>query len=71
MTQLAFKDFFPKTFPIVIDPIEVDNGESIPTFYLLENYKKKFPSYQFWFVMGTDLIEGLHWWDDGLRLINE
>lgn len=71
MTRLAFKDFFPETFPIVIDPIEVDHVESIPTFYLLQNYQKKHPEYQFWFVMGTDLIEGLHWWDDGERLINE
>lgn len=71
MTHLAFKDFFPKSYPIKIDPIEVVHGESIPTFYLLEQYQKAHPDHEFWFVMGTDLVEGLHWWDEGDRLINE
>jgi hypothetical protein len=35
MTQLALKDFFPRDVPIKIDPVEVDNGQSIPTAYLL------------------------------------
>ena len=38
MTILAFKDFFPVDYPVKIDSIEVKNGDSIPTFYLLENY---------------------------------
>ena len=71
MTRLAFQDFFKDKYPIKIDDIEVKNGESIPTFYLLERYQQAQPDCEFWFVMGTDLIDGLHWWDEGTRLINE
>ena len=69
MTRLALKDFFPKDVPIKLDPIEVEHGESIPTVYLLDGYIKKYPNFDFWFVMGTDLIEGMRDWDEGDRLI--
>jgi nicotinic acid mononucleotide adenylyltransferase len=36
MTKLAVQDFFPKDTPLKIDPIEVQNGPSIPTSYLLD-----------------------------------
>ena len=36
MTKLAIKDFFPTGTPVKIDPIEVENGPSIPTAYLLD-----------------------------------
>lgn len=36
MTRLAVQEFFPKEVPIKIDPVEVENGPSIPTYYLLE-----------------------------------
>lgn len=36
MTKKAVADFFPSTFPIKVDGVEVENGPSIPTFYLLE-----------------------------------
>ena len=36
MVKIAVQDFFVKDFPIKVNSIEVDNGESIPTFYLLE-----------------------------------
>jgi nicotinic acid mononucleotide adenylyltransferase len=38
MTKLAVKDFFPADSPVKIDPIEVENGPSIPTAYLLNKY---------------------------------
>jgi hypothetical protein len=38
MTKLAIKDFFPADTPVKIDPIEVENGPSIPTAYLLDQY---------------------------------
>ena len=70
MIRLAVDDFFPNDFPIKIDPVEVENGNSIPTVFLLDRYEKMQPDTDFWFVMGTDLISGLHWWDEGQRLIN-
>ena len=36
MTRAAVRDFFPPAFPVVVDPIEVDNGESIPTAHLMD-----------------------------------
>ena len=38
MTKLAVKDFFPSGTPVKIDPIEVENGPSIPTAYLIDEY---------------------------------
>ncbi len=34
-------------------------------------YKKQYVESEFWFVMGTDLVSGLHWWHEGQRLISE
>ena len=71
MVRRAAQDFFPKDFPIKIDSIEVEHGVSIPTFFLLEMYKKMYSDSEFWFVMGTDLVSGLHWWHEGQRLMSE
>ena len=35
MTRLAVKDFFPENTPLKIDPMEVENGPSMPTASLL------------------------------------
>jgi hypothetical protein len=40
MIRLAVNDFFPSDFPIKIDPVEVENGNSIPTVFLLDRYEK-------------------------------
>ena len=51
---------------------EVKNGRFIETIYLMEGFQQEHPDYEFYFVMGTDLIEGLHLWDnEGDRLINQ
>lgn len=63
MTKLAVKDFFNDDFPIKIDETEIEAGKSIPTFQLIEQYKQKYSCYDFWFVMGTDLISSLHLWN--------
>lgn len=70
MTNLAVKDFFSKDLPIKVDTVEVENGESIPTRYLLDRYEEEHPDTEFWFVMGTDLIANLHYWDAGDRMVN-
>ena len=36
MVELALKDFFPADFPIKINRIEIENGNSIPTAYLMD-----------------------------------
>jgi len=73
MTRLAVRDFFPPVFPVVVDPIEVENGASIPTAYLMDRLQDRYRSEQspaqVYFVMGSDLIDSLHKWDDGQRII--
>ena len=55
-----------------VDPIEVEHGESIPTIYLMDQLQEKHSAtISFRFIMGSDLIKSLHWWDEGERLINE
>ena len=72
MTRAAVQDFFPPAFPVFVDPIEVDNGPSIPTAYLMDRLSDRYRStHSVHFVMGSDLINSLDKWDDGERIINE
>ena len=72
MIRLAVEEFYPPGFPVKIDSIEVDNGESIPTVYLFDQLEELYQgTHAFHFIMGSDLIKGLHWWDEGERIINE
>ena len=72
MTRAAVKDFFPPAFPVFVDPIEVDNGASIPTAHLMDRLEDRYRStHSVHFVMGSDLINNLHLWDDGQRIINQ
>ena len=49
-----------------VDPIEVENGDSIPTVHLMDKLKEKHKdTHEFSFIMGSDLVRGLHFWDDG------
>ena len=70
MIKLAIADFFSPDFPVKIDEKEIENGQSIPTAYLMDEYRQKHPDIDFWFVMGTDLISGLHSWEEGDRLVS-
>ena len=36
MTRAAVRDFFPEDFPVTVDSIEVENGNTIPTAYLMD-----------------------------------
>ena len=72
MTRAAVRDFFPAAFPVVVDPIEVENGRTIPTADLMTTLQERYRStHKVHFVMGSDLIKDLHKWDDGQRLIDE
>ena len=71
MVELAVADFFPPNFPVKISRIEIDHGESIPTMYLMDRFNMEHgDTHKFYFIMGSDLIKSLHWWDDGERMIN-
>lgn len=73
MVQRAIDDYFPRGYPIQVSDIEVKNGESIPTYFLMkrleeENIKN---NYEFHFIIGSDLIPGLLSWDCGKKLLSE
>ena len=42
MTRAAVDDFFPPDFPIEVDPIEVENGPSIPTALLMDQLQDRY-----------------------------
>ena len=70
MTRSSVKDFFIPETPITVDPIEIDNGESIPTYELMKQMQATFGgTHQVYFLMGSDLLPELHLWDD--RIIQE
>lgn len=72
MIQLAVEEFYPAGFPVRVDPIEIENGSSIPTVYLFDRLEQIYEgTHSFHFIMGSDLIKHLHWWDEGERIINE
>ena len=72
MVRMAVEEFYPVGFPVKVDPIEIEHGPSIPTVYLFDQLEEMYEgTHSFHFIMGSDLIKGLHWWDEGERIINE
>ena len=71
MLRLAVKEYFPENSAVKIDSLEVDNGSSIPTFFLMQHYALRWRENEFWFVMGTDLISDIKTWDEGPKMLRE
>ena len=72
MLQSAVSEFYPPGFPVKVDTIEIEHGNSIPTAYLMDQLTERYSeTHDLRFIMGSDLIKGLHKWVDGERLINE
>ena len=60
MVKRAIDDYFPRGYPIRADDIEVLNGPSIPTYFLMKQLEAKYGNnFQFYFMMGSDLIPTL------------
>lgn len=72
MVERAIEDYFPRGYPVKTDDIEVQNGDSIPTYFLMKQLETKYgEAYKFYFIMGSDLVPGLINWDEGQALIDE
>ena len=79
MVQLAVKDFFSSDFPVSVNDVEVRNGPMIMTYGLINQLQSEAdasdqqgPSEtktQYYFVLGSDLVPGLHTWKEGKSLI--
>ena len=64
LLHVAVETTFSPSFPIKVDAEEVERERALTTPHLLSIYDQKYPNYDFYFVVGTDLLDGLHTWDD-------
>lgn len=72
MLELAIEEFFGDSeFDIQIHDAEIRNGETIPTYDLMKQFESNYPEYDFAFVVGSDLIEGMPKWNKGLLLLKQ
>ena len=63
LTHLAVEATFSSSFPIKVDDEEIERDQALTTPHLLSIYDDKYPESDFYFVIGTDLLDGLHSWD--------
>lgn len=61
MVKRAVDDYFPRGYPVKVNDIEIKNGESIPTYYMMNQLKEQNEgsNMEFYFMLGSDLIPGL------------
>ena len=71
MVKLILNDIIDNDVPIKVNDIEVKEGNYLPTWNLLELLKKKYPKYEFYFIMGSDLVSSFRNWENGERLAKE
>ena len=71
MVKLILNDIIDKEVPIKINDIEIKEGKYLPTWDLIEMLKIRYPNYNFFFIIGSDLLASLRTWDNGDRLANE
>lgn len=68
---LGIEGKFSAKLPIKVCDIEVFEKQSIPTYFCIKKLEEKFPDYDFFWVIGTDLVDTLKDWDEGEKLWNE
>lgn len=77
MCQLAVNTAFQTNFPVKVSDIEVHEPKALSTYHLLKQMKRKFPQHDFFFVLGSDLLDSIHTWtadgveDAGQKLVAE
>jgi len=73
MTNLLIDDFFPKDFPVKVNDIEIKNGKTIPTYDLMKQLIQDPENKEcdFFFIVGSELLETMRSWDNGKELANE
>ena len=56
-----------------MNDIEIKNKESIPTYFLIKKFEEEYKElgYEFFFIMGSDLLEYLHLWDEAEKMKEE
>jgi len=68
---LGIEGKFSPALPIKVCDIEIFEKSSIPTYFCIQALEKKYPDYEFYWVIGTDLVDTLKEWDEGEKLWND
>ncbi|KAL4507983.1 hypothetical protein ABPG72_021356 [Tetrahymena utriculariae] len=75
MVSIAIKELIQQNQSLegklITNDIEVKNNRTIPTYPLMKRFEQENPEYDFYFLMGYDLIKGLLSWDEGQKLVEE
>lgn len=71
LLSIALAAMIPLDMPVFVEPTEVEGGRYFPTVELMRIYRAKYPNLQFKILIGNDLLDGLHQWDDFHGLIRE
>ena len=72
MCEIATKDFFHPSFPVVISKFEQEKGSYVPTYFLMKELMEKHKDeMELYFIIGTDLLPTLKSWDEGEKLLEE
>ncbi|CAD8157134.1 unnamed protein product [Paramecium octaurelia] len=69
MLQLLVENQLKNIDSVVIDNYELQNGQLVPTYYLLQKLREKYQNVHF--VIGSDLVNTLPNWVEGQKLIAE
>ena len=72
MLEYTRNDILDKSFSnISICDYEIKAGKYLPTYELLVGLKKEYPNKNFYFCIGSDLVNEVGTWDDGDKLLDE
>jgi len=62
MINLLIDDLLPENFPLKVDLTEADLDRFVPTYELINLFKKKYTDYDFYFCMGADILSSIDKW---------
>ena len=65
MCNLAIDTRLPSKFPIKVSDIEIGREQALSTYDLLGQLKEQYPEHEFYFVIGTDLVDEIQKWKSG------
>lgn len=63
---MMFSDIF-----LQVDDTEIKNGRSIPTYFLISVFEERYPDWEFYFVIGSDLLPGFKRWEKGEIMLEQ
>jgi len=62
MCHLAVNTTFGARYPVKVCDFEVHEPKALATYHLMDMVKRRYPEHEFFFVIGTDLVESIHEW---------